>query len=154
MWVNLIYVNFNHNNFQQKIIMRGLINTNDPINQLSAKVVDIAFNVHQEIGPGLFESVYEDILFVEFTKAGLSIERQKAMFINWDNEIIARPAFKADFIIENKILIEIKSIESIAVVHYKQVETYLRLTGLKLGFLINFNEAYFKTGIRRIVNNL
>ena len=135
-------------------MMKGLIDTNLPINQLSGKVVDVAFNVHKELGPGLFESVYEDVLFVEFKKVGLSVERQKSIYINWDNKIIARPAFKEDFIIENKILIEIKSIESFALVHFKQVETYLRLTGLNLGLLINFNEAYFKDGVRRIVNNI
>ncbi len=135
-------------------MMKGLIDTNLPINQLSGKVVDVAFNVHKGLGPGLFESVYEDVLFVEFKKVGLSVERQKSIYINWDNKIIARPAFKADFIIENKILIEIKSIESFALVHFKQVETYLRLTGLNLGLLINFNEAYFKDGVRRIVNNI
>jgi GxxExxY protein len=134
--------------------MAGTIDLSNPINQLSAKVVDIAFHVHQELGPGLFESVYEEILYHELNFAGLLVERQKAIPITWKGEIISRPAFKADLIIENKILIELKSVEGLAVVHYKQVETYLRLTSLKLGLLINFNEAYFKDAIHRIVNRL
>lgn len=134
--------------------MKGVIDINDPINQLSGKLVDIAYHVHTNLGAGLFESVYEDVTYLEIKKAGFFVERQKPILLTWDGNLIDRPAFKADIIVEKKILIEIKSVESLAPVHLKQVETYLRLSGIKLGLLLNFNSAYFKDGIRRIVNKL
>jgi GxxExxY protein len=105
------------------------------------------------LGPGLFESVYEEILAFELIKEGLYVSRQQAIPVIW-NEIKMEIGFRADLIIENKVLIEIKSVESIAPVHQKQVLTYLKLTDIKLGLLINFNEALIKDGITRIVNNL
>ncbi|MBK9454196.1 MAG: GxxExxY protein [Bacteroidetes bacterium] len=133
--------------------MKGVIDINDPINQLFGKLVDIAYHVHTNLGPGLFESVYEDVTFWKSKKPGFA-ERQKPILLSWDGKLIDRPAFKADIIVETKVLIEIKSVESLAPVHLKQVETYLRLSGIKLGLLLNFNSAYFKDGIRRIVNKL
>lgn len=122
-------------------------------NEISSIVIDTALRVHIELGPGLFESVYEEILTYELIKKGLIIERQKAIPVLWDGMKMDQ-GFRADLIIEKKVLIEIKSVESIVPVHQKQVLTYLRLTGLKLGLLINFNEALLKNGIKRIVNNL
>ncbi|MCB0645444.1 MAG: GxxExxY protein [Saprospiraceae bacterium] len=122
-------------------------------NEISSIVIDTALRVHIELGPGLFESVYEEILTYELIKKGLIIERQKAIPVLWDGMKMDQ-GFRADLIIEKKVLIEIKSVETIAHVHQKQVLTYLRLTGLKLGLLINFNEALLKNGIKRIVNNL
>jgi GxxExxY protein len=121
--------------------------------EISRVIVDASYRIHVELGPGLFESVYEEILSYELMKKGLYISRQKTIPIVWE-EIKMEHGFRADLIVENKVLIEIKSVESIAPVHQKQVLTYLKLTNLKLGLLINFNEAYIKNGITRIVNKL
>ncbi|MBK7632157.1 MAG: GxxExxY protein [Ignavibacteriales bacterium] len=122
-------------------------------NEISKILVDCCFKVHTELGPGLLESVYEEVLSYEIIKRGLKLERQKAIPVVYDN-IKMELGFRADIIAENKVIIELKSIESIAPVHTKQILTYLKLTGLKLGLLVNFNEALIKDGIKRIVNNL
>jgi len=122
-------------------------------NELSKIIVDAAFKIHSRLGPGLLESVYEEIMFFELNKGGLNIERQKAIPVFWDN-MKMDIGFRADLIIEKKVIIEIKSVEIIAPVHPKQLLTYLKITGLKLGLLLNFNEALIKDGITRIVNNL
>lgn len=122
-------------------------------NQLSKIIVDICYHIHVELGPGLFESVYEGILAYELIQAGLTVSRQQTIPVVWRG-LQMDQGFKADLIVENKVLIEIKSIETIADVHKKQVMTYLKLTGLHLGLLINFNEKLIKNGISRIVNNL
>jgi GxxExxY protein len=122
-------------------------------NKLSAIIVDTAFKVHTKLGPGLLESVYEEILDHELKKRGLKVERQKAIPVVWD-DIKMDLGFRADLIIENKVIVEIKSVEKIALVHPKQLLTYLKLTKIKLGLLINFNESYIKSGIKRVVNNL
>ena len=122
-------------------------------NELSKLIVDTSYRIHVELGPGLFESVYEEIMHYELLRYGLHVDRQKEIPLIW-KEVILDRSFKADLIVENLVLIEIKSIETIASVHQKQVLTYLRLTRLKLGLLINFNEQLIKNGITRIVNNL
>ena len=122
-------------------------------NELSKIIVDVAYKVHTKLGPGLLESVYEEILYFELTKLGLSVERQKGIPVLWD-DLKMELGFRADLIIENKVIIELKSVEIIAPVHPKQLLTYLKITGIKLGLLINFNEALIKNGITRIVNNL
>jgi GxxExxY protein len=122
-------------------------------NELSKIIVDLAYKVHTKLGPGLLESVYEEILYFELTKLGLSVERQKGIPVLWD-DLKMELGFRADLIIENKVIIELKSVEIIAPVHPKQLLTYLKITGIKLGLLINFNEALIKNGITRIVNNL
>ncbi|WP_428667313.1 GxxExxY protein [Runella sp.] len=122
-------------------------------NELSQIVVNACFKIHTQLGPGLFESVYEEILYYELFQSGLAIERQKGIPVRWDN-IRMEVGFRADLIVENKLIIELKSIESIAPVHQKQLQTYLKLTGLKLGLLINFNVPLIKDGIQRIVNRL
>lgn len=109
--------------------------------------------MHVKLGPGLLESVYEAILFYELTKRGLFVERQKTLPVVWD-EIKLDIGFRTDLIIENKLILEIKSIEKITEVHAKQVMTYLKITNIKLGLLINFNVPLIKFGITRIVNNL
>ncbi|MBK6274714.1 MAG: GxxExxY protein [Saprospirales bacterium] len=116
-------------------------------------ILDIAFDIHINLGPGLFESVYEEILFYELTNYGLKVKRQKAIPVFWQ-ELIMDVGFKADLIVENKVIIEIKSIEALAPIHYKQLTTYLKITNLKLGLLINFNEYLLKDGIKRIANKL
>lgn len=122
-------------------------------NELSKIIVNCCYQIHKALGPGLFESVYEEILFHELNQAGLIVERQKPIPLVW-KDIKLDQGFRADLIINSKVLIEIKSIEVVAPVHQKQVLTYLKLTGIKLGLLINFNEALIKDGIQRIVNNL
>ena len=122
-------------------------------NELSRIIVNVAYQIHSKLGPGLFESVYEEIMYFELIKLGLNVERQKAIPVIW-NETKMEIGFRADLIIENKVIIELKSVESLAPVHSKQVLTYLKLTETKLGLLINFNENLIKDGIHRIVNNL
>lgn len=122
-------------------------------NEISAIIVDTCFKIHTELGAGLFESVYEEILNFEFKEMGLFVERQKAIPVIWKS-IKMDEGFRADLIIDRKVIIEIKSIESILPVHKKQLLTYLKLTGLRLGLLVNFNVTLIKDGIIRIVNNL
>ncbi|NJO90501.1 MAG: GxxExxY protein [Chloroflexia bacterium] len=122
-------------------------------NELATKIVNTAYNIHIRLGPGLLESVYEEIMYYELVKQGLNVERQKAIPVVWD-ELKMSLGFRADLIVENKVIIELKSVENIAQVHPKQLLTYLKITNLKLGLLINFNEKLIKDGITRIVNNL
>lgn len=122
-------------------------------NEISKIIVDTCYRIHVELGPGLFESVYEEILTYEFIQQGLAVSRQQGIPVVW-RDIKMEMGFRADLIVENKVLIEIKSVEAIAPVHQKQVLTYLKLTGLKLGLLVNFNEALIKNGITRIVHKL
>lgn len=123
-------------------------------NEIATIAVNTAFNIHSELGPGLFESVYESIMEFELINThNLCVRKQTPLPVIWKNQKLDL-GFRADLIVENKCIIEIKSIEAIANVHYKQVLTYLKLTNIKLGLLINFNEELLKSGIRRIVNNL
>jgi GxxExxY protein len=122
-------------------------------NEIAKEIVDASFEIHTKLGPGLFESVYEEVLFDELDNRGFFLERQVEVPIFW-NQKKMRKGFVADLIIEESVIVEIKSVEKLANVHYKQLLTYLKLTDIKLGLLINFNEAYIKNGIKRIVNNL
>lgn len=122
-------------------------------NELSKIIVNTCYNIHVKLGPGLLESVYEEILCHELSEQGLKVQRQKAIPVIWE-DIKMEIGFRADLIVENKVIIELKSVEVIAPVHPKQLLTYLRITGLKLGLLINFNEKLIKDGVTRIVNNL
>lgn len=122
-------------------------------NEISSIIIDVCFKIHTSLGPGLFESVYEEILDYEFAKLNLNVQRQKSIPVFWE-DLKMDIGFRADFIIENKIIIKIKSVETVAHVHKKQLLTYLKITGIKLGLLINFNEALLKDGISRIVNRL
>lgn len=122
-------------------------------NEISAIVVDVCYRIHVKLGPGLLESVYEAILYYELTQRGLNIERQKPMPVIW-NGVKLDIGFRADLIVENKVILEIKSVEQITEVHGKQVLTYLKITKMKLGLLINFNVPIIKLGIKRVVCNL
>jgi GxxExxY protein len=122
-------------------------------NELSKISVDIAFKIHNKLGPGLLESVYEEIMYYELQKAGLYVERQKGIPVVWDG-FKMELGFRADLIVGNKLIIELKSVELISPIHPKQLLTYLKITGMKLGLLINFNESLIKNGITRIANNL
>ena len=122
-------------------------------NELSKIIINTCYNIHVQLGPGLLESVYEEILYHELLEQGLKVERQKAIPVIWKDRKM-EIGVRVDLIVENKVIIELKSVEIIAPVHPKQLLTYLRITGLKLGLLINFNEKLIKDGIKRIVNNL
>jgi GxxExxY protein len=120
-------------------------------NELSRIVLDVCFRIHRLYGPGLFESVYEELVCYELAKEDVFIERQKAIPLIHE-KIKLEVGFRADLIVEKILLIEFKSIEVMADIHYKQVQTYLKLSKIKLGLLINFNVPYLKDGIKRIIN--
>ena len=122
-------------------------------NELASKVVDVCFKIHTIYGPGLFESVYEEIFCHEWNKNVIPYARQCGIKVVHEG-IDMGIGFIPDIIIDNKVILELKSVETLAEVHYKQLLTYLRLTRLKLGLLINFNVPLIKNGIHRIVNNL
>jgi GxxExxY protein len=122
-------------------------------NELATQALDIAFKIHRQYGPGLFESVYEEIFCYELSKLDLPFKRQSAVPLIHET-IRMEIGFRADLIIADKIIIEIKSVDILAPIHSKQVLTYLKLTNLKLGLLINFNVVLLKDGIHRIVNKL
>ncbi|MGF1655930.1 MAG: GxxExxY protein [Verrucomicrobiales bacterium] len=122
-------------------------------NDIGTQVLKAAINVHRELGPGLLETVYEVLLARELSDLGLKVERQVSVSII-DKGIKFDEGFRADIIVEKKVLLELESVEQISASHKKQVQTYLRLTGLKLGYLLNFGEAVLKSGITRCVNGL
>jgi GxxExxY protein len=122
-------------------------------NPISKEIVDAAFKIHTKLGPGLLESVYEAILTHELKKRGLRVQRQLPVPIIWD-DIRFEEGYRLDLMVEDKVLIEIKSVEKIDPVHKKQLLTYLRLMDKRLGLLINFNEEVIRTGITRVVNGL
>jgi GxxExxY protein len=122
-------------------------------NEVAKQIVDVAFRIHTTFGPGLLESVYETIMAYELQKRGLRVVRQQAIPVVYES-VRMDLGFRADLIIENKVVIEIKSVEAIAPVHKKQLLTYLRLTDKRLGLLINFNVELIKNGITRVVNGL
>lgn len=122
-------------------------------NELATIAVDISFRIHKQYGPGLFESVYEEIFVYEWNKLNLMYARQKGIKVIHEG-LDMGIGFVPDIVLENKLIIELKSVESLAEVHFKQLLTYLRLTNIKLGLLINFNVPLIKNGIHRVVNNL
>jgi GxxExxY protein len=122
-------------------------------NEIATSLVSIFLKIHRQLGPGLLESVYEEIVCYELRKAGHEFKRQQGIAVIYD-ELKMDLGFRSDVIVENKVIIEIKSVEMLAPVHHKQLLTYLRLTDLKLGLLVNFNVDLIKNGITRIVNNL
>lgn len=122
-------------------------------NEIGREIVDSAVKIHRALGPGLLESVYEVVLAHELTTRGLQVQRQLVVPIICEG-IRSDEAFRADLVVNGLVIVEIKSVENLNNAHLKQVLTYLRLTGLKLGFLLNFAEALMKDGIERIVNQL
>jgi GxxExxY protein len=122
-------------------------------NELSKIVFNCALKVHQNLGPGLLESAYEECLFYELKKTGYDIQKQKALPLVYE-EVRLDIGYRIDIIIENKLILEIKSVEILNDVHFAQLLTYLKLTDCKLGLLINFNVHLIKNGIKRVVNNL
>jgi GxxExxY protein len=122
-------------------------------NTIAEIIVDKCFKIHNKIGPGLLESIYEDILFYELANSSLKCEKQVPIKVEYDGRDFGI-GYRADIVVEKSVIVELKSVETIVPVHKKQLLTYLKLTGCKLGLLINFNEALIKNGITRIVNNL
>lgn len=122
-------------------------------NDISAIVLDSAIKVHTELGPGLLESAYQECLFYEVKSRGLWVEKEKPMPLSY-NGLQMDIGYRIDLFIEQKVIVEIKSVESLNDVHLAQVLTYLKISDCKLGLLINFNVALLKKGFRRIVNNL
>jgi GxxExxY protein len=122
-------------------------------NEIAKIIVDAAYKIHVTLGPGLLESVYESVLTFELERRGLQVRRQQSIGIVYETLTIA-DAFRADVVVEGKVIVEIKSIELVQPVHKKQLLTYLRLSHIHLGLLINFGSALLRSGITRVVNGL
>ena len=122
-------------------------------NNLGDIIIEIAVTMHIELGPGLFESVYETILFDQLRKRGLMVKRQVPVPIVFDGKHFDE-GFRLDLLVQEKVIVELKSIEKITPVHKKQLITYLKLSNKKLGYILNFGAEVMKEGITRIVNNL
>jgi GxxExxY protein len=122
-------------------------------NEISYRIIGIAFDIHRNVGPGLLESAYENALRYDLQSAGLIVRSQVPMpFVYRDVKL--EIGYRIDLIVNEKVLVEVKSIEALAPVHYAQTLTYLKLSGIKLGLLINFNVKFLKDSIHRIVNKL
>jgi GxxExxY protein len=122
-------------------------------NEISTLILDKAFEIHKTLGPGLFESVYEKALEYELRMTGISVYSQLPVPLVY-KEIKFEAGFRLDLLVGDKVIVEIKSVEGIAPIHFAQVLTYLKLSEKKLGLLINFNSKYLKDGVHRIVNKL
>lgn len=122
-------------------------------NEIAKVIVDAALSVHRTLGPGLLESVYEAALAFELRDRGLRVQRQVPIPVQYRN-VIFDEGFRADLVVEAKVIVELKSVERVAAVHPKQLLTYLRLADLRLGLLINFNVELLKNGMKRVVNGL
>ena len=123
------------------------------INKVSGQIVDAAFQIHAKLGPGLLESVYEAVLTRALSDLGLHVERQRIVPIRYEG-LYFEEGFRADLIVERCVIVELKSVEHLALVHSKQLLTYLRLLDFRVGLLINFGAPLFKEGVKRIVNGL
>jgi len=122
-------------------------------NEISKIIFDCALKVHKALGPGLLESSYEECLYYELQKSGLKVVKQKPLPLIYD-EVKLKIGYRVDLLVENKVIIEIKSVDAINDIHLAQILTYLKLSGCKLGMLINFNVALIKNGIKRVANHL
>jgi len=122
-------------------------------NEIGTLILESAIEVHRALGPGLLESVYEIVLANELSSKGLAVERQLSIQIEYKG-IKFDEAFRVDMLVDQKVIVELKSVEKVTAAHKKQIQSYLRLTGYKLGYLLNFGEALMKDGITRCVNHL
>jgi GxxExxY protein len=120
-------------------------------NEIGTSIVDSAIHLHQDLGPGLLETVYEVTMAAMLRKRGFAVVRQVPVSIEYEGQKLEE-GFRADLIVEGKVILELKSVEKLHPVHKKQLLTYLRLTGMKLGYLLNFGEELMKDGITRIIN--
>jgi iron complex transport system substrate-binding protein len=123
------------------------------LDEITGAIVDASLKIHKELGPGLLESVYEAVLARSLEKRGFQVERQKVIRFEYDG-LVFDEGFRVDLLVEARVIVELKSIERLGPVHGKQVLTYLRLSQLSVGLLINFGTATLKEGLQRIVNNL
>lgn len=121
----------------------------DDVERIGTQVVDAAYTVHQALGPGLLESVYEACLAHELAKRGLAVRTQVQMPVTYDGAQF-EAGFRLDILVDERVVVEVKAVEMIAAVHVAQLRTYLKLAGLQLGFLVNFNVALIRSGIRRV----
>ena len=122
-------------------------------NEISSKIIGAAIEVHKQLGPGLLESTYETCLAYELKQMGLDVKQQQALPVVY-KEVKLDAGYRIDLLVENKVIIEIKSVDALADIHTAQLLTYLKLKDLKLGLLINFNSVRVVDGLKRIVNNL
>lgn len=122
-------------------------------NDVAKTIVDACYQIHTKLGPGLLEVVYEEVLFHELSKRGLTVRKQVPISVIWDSVTIEQ-GFRADLIVEDLVIVEIKSVEKLAPVHGKQLLTYLRLANKRLGILVNFSGFLLKSNIKRVVNGL
>ncbi|MEK8022133.1 MAG: GxxExxY protein [Candidatus Parabeggiatoa sp.] len=122
-------------------------------NEISGTIIDTAYHIHKELGPGLLESVYQTVLAYELQKRGLHLEKEKPIPVRYE-EVVLEQGFRADLIVENLVIVELKSVEKVAPVHKKQLLTYLRMAEKPLGLLLNFGAGLMKEGIFRVVNGL
>jgi GxxExxY protein len=122
-------------------------------NTISNKVINLAIEVHKALGPGLLESAYKECLYYKLTKAGIHVRKEKPMPLIFE-EIKLECGYRIDLLVEDKVVIEIKSVEALNDIHFAQTFTYMKLGNYKLGLLINFNVTFLKQGIRRIANGL
>lgn len=122
-------------------------------NDIAKEIVDACYKVHTTLGPGLLESVYEAVLVYELEKRGIKVSRQQALPVIYES-VKLDEGFRADIIVEGKVIVELKSVETLAPVHKKQLLTYLRLSDKRLGLLVNFGSALIKDGVIRVVNGL
>jgi len=122
-------------------------------NEIATIIIDRALYIHRMLGPGLLESAYESILFFELMSAGLAVKRQVLIPLVWERLTIDA-AFRADLIVNSKVIVEVKSLEKLAPVHKKQLLTYLRLADMRLGILLNFSGSLMRDGIERVINGI
>ncbi|GCL36124.1 hypothetical protein SR1949_12240 [Sphaerospermopsis reniformis] len=122
-------------------------------NEITGVIVNVAYKVHTTLGPGLLDSVYEIVMDVELRRRKLQVRRQVVIPITYEG-VVLEEGFRADLIVEDKVIVELKSVENLNPVHHKQLLTYLRLADKKVGLIINFNVKLIKDGISRVVNNL
>jgi len=120
-------------------------------NEITGIILNCCIEIHRNLGPGLLESVYEEVLAYELEKLGLKVERQCGVEVEWDGQNMGL-GFRADIIVDSKVIVELKSVEKIEKVHFKQLQTYLRLTETRIGLLVNFNETLLKDGFHRVIN--
>jgi len=120
------------------------------IENIFRKVLDCSFKVHTELGPGLLESAYEECLYYELVQLGIKVEKQKALPLLY-KEIKLDAGYRVDLLVEGSIIVEIKSVDALAEIHLAQILTYMKLSGCKLGLLVNFNVSHLKNGIKRVI---
>lgn len=122
-------------------------------NELTSRIIEGAIAVHRELGPGLLESVYQRCLVIELQALGLSVQSELSLPVTYRGQIVSEDGFRLDLLVNELVIVELKSVTQVQPVHVKQLLTYLRLANKSLGLLINFNEALLKDGITRVVNN-